>query len=259
MVFVCDPLSNVAYRFTQELDGQTLLAFKENGKWHMGGKVTVVAKNFLTNILFNLKTLFEVLDGEKFILRPLPRYLFKPCCEDTKHCEGMDQQGYGPELLQKSSTMRKQMKDILTATHTKITVPDILEKMFPQANSPSKLLVELEKISADDAVHLTDEGYESWADAILTCIREKVQKKTGEKASKTPAYFWRGFMSPTGLERPVNLAGHHAGRNAGGGKWPRGQSHSTRGRVGQGGRGGHGGRGGPRGRGRPFPYQKKNN
>ena len=178
---------------------------------------------------------------EVMFLSPLPRYLFTPCCAEAGHCEGLSDSGHAADLLQKSNSLRKAIREYLTAHHTKITVPELFDKMFPTATSPAKLVAAFEGISDADSVHLTPEGYQEWVKAILMLLNER--QEAGVIASLKPKqYFWRGFISPVGLERPVNQASVHANRAPGGGKWARGNGGRGRGsdRGGRGGRGGHG-------------------
>ena len=256
-IFVCDLVSNITYR-TEQLDGQQLLATKSGGRYHLDGRVTTVAKNLLANILFNLRTLLNTMDCEKVFLPPLPRYLFTPCCNEEGHCDGVGEDGYALELLQKSNVVRKQIKDNLTTHHTKIVVPTLYDTMFPDATTPGKILEKLRKISSNDGVHLTPDGYRLWSEAILKVVNEKMlgDASTHPKAKQ---YFWRGFISPVGSERPSNMGSYHQNRQGGGGKWPRGGSGrgGPKGPRGYAPRGARGSGSGGGGHARP-PYHRQN-
>jgi hypothetical protein len=234
-IAVVDLVSNVAFRYEQ-LDGQQLLAQKKGGRYHMLGGVTTCAPHLLKNILFNLRGLLDLLTCEKIFVSPLPRYLFTSCCEDETHCPGVGEQGYALELLNKSNSLRRVLRDTLTAHHSRVTVPELYNVMFESGTSPGAILSELRSVYSGDGVHLTDRGYEIWVGAIIDCIKSLANVQA--KKSPTTGYFWRGFVSPVGSERPKNAAAHHGNRSVrgGGGKWavPRG-----------------------RGRGRPTPYNKK--
>ena len=119
----------------------------------------------------------------------------------------------------------------MSAWHTRIWVPDIAGTMFPEATTHIKLLEEFRTISGPDGVHLTDEGYRKWADSIITFLKEK-SVLVGRTATKPNSFFWRGFVSPVGSERPTNHASFHTNRSAGGGKWSRDTRVTTRGRGG---------------------------
>ena len=233
-VVICDLTSNVAFRFEQ-LDGQQLLATKLDGQYHMLGKVTTVAHHLLTNILFRLKNLLEAMDCDKIFLPPLPRYLFKACCDQEGHCEGVGQEGYALELLQKSYGLRKHISDKLKAWHTRITVPDMLTKMFPEATSPARVLDELRRVTSADGVHLTDEGYRIWAKAMIDGVMQPKKDDSGSASAgaKPQQFFWRGFISPVGSERPKNMASFHNNRTHGGGKWERSKRTPSGARGGQ--------------------------
>jgi hypothetical protein len=104
----------------------------------------------------------------------------------------------------------------------------------------------LREIAAADGVHFTKHGYEKLAHTIVCCSKSLVEKSYTAKNSVSDAggsngshrggpksFFWRGFVSPIGSERPRN---HHAKfmlthqGSGGGGKWNKGQN---RGRGGQ--------------------------
>ena len=229
-IAICDLVSNVAYRFEQ-LDGQLLLAEKSEGRYHMKGKVTTCPRNLLANILYRLRPLLEALSCYKICLAPLPRYLFAGCCEDEGHCSGVGEDGYALDLYKSSLTLRKNMRELLTGYHSKLSVPELYSTMFPNATNPGKVVDELRKISDSDGVHLTPEGYELWTKAIVATFEPT---SAAGKATMGPAktYFWRGFVSPHGSERPQNHAALHLSRQPGGGKWKkpdsvRGNAHGA--------------------------------
>jgi hypothetical protein len=244
-MFICDLVSNITYR-VEQLDGQQLLATKSDGRYHLTGKVTTVAKNLLSNILFNLRPLLNMMTAEKILLSPLPRYLFSGCCSQDGHCEGVGEDGYALELFQKSLGVRKNMRDNVSAHHSRVTVPELYDAMFPEATSAGKVLECIRHITDSDGVHLTMEGYRMYANAIIQAVKSKV-KADETTTLKQKQYFWRGFVSPVGAERPKNMAAYHPNKTMGSGKWRRG---SDRGNS-------RGWNMGPRGgRGRP-PYHKK--
>ena len=251
-VAVLDLLSNAVYRY-EHFDGQLLLAEKKKGRHHMLGRVTVCPKNLLANILLKLKPILDMLPCMKICLPPLPRYLFSSCCSATGHCEGVGQPGHALELFQKCMTLRKHMRELLTGRHTRLMVPELFTEMFPDANSPSKQLEELRKISEDDGVHLTPEGYLMWSTAIMATFDPNTEVAETNIGEKPASYFWRGFVSPHGADRPKNMGSYHNNRTPGGGRWDRdhrhkggrgGQGHTGRGGGGRGGRGGRGMHGG---------------
>jgi hypothetical protein len=250
-IAILDLISNVAYRYEQAIDGQLLLAEKRGGKFHMMGKVTTCPRNLLKHILLRLKPLLDTITCVKICLAPLPRYLFSGCCDNEGHCIGIGEPGYAIELYQKSLSLRKNMRELLTGVHTRLVIPELYSEMFPGATSPAQVLEELRRVSEDDGVHLTADGYAHWMKAILATFDPTSEKKEAVLVSKPAMYFWRGFVSPRGAERPKNMASYHANKTHGGGTFSRGRGmggQSSANRGGPIGRGGHGVRGGLGGR-----------
>ena len=112
------------------------------------------------------------------------------------------------------------MRELLTGQHTKLTVPELYSSMFPGAGSPGKILEEFRRISDEDGVHLTEEGYAKWSNAVMATFAQSDGTSIPTN-NEQKTYFWRGFVSPHGAERPKNQAALHlhripvAGRKAG--------------------------------------------
>jgi len=223
---ICDMLSNVTYRFEQ-FDGTLCLSVNLDGKWHMPGKVTTCPKEAVKHMLNQLKPIFDLLPGMKLCLPPLPRYLYTPCCTSRGHCMDLEKQHYAADLIGKSQAIRKTMRDHLHATVSRIWVPDIYGGMFPESRTAEELAESFGRYSCNDGVHLTPDGYGLLADVVKTTITEQAASflsVAGRRGGEKPRdYYWRGFVSPIGSERPTNHGAFHHNRNAGGGKW-KGQS-----------------------------------
>jgi len=109
-ISVCDLVSNVVFRYEQ-WDGQLLLPTKRGTVYHMEGKVTLCSRELLIGILGRLEEVMELLPGHKICLLPLPRYLFTACCDRAGHCEGVNESKYLEELLEKTFSTRRQMRE----------------------------------------------------------------------------------------------------------------------------------------------------
>ena len=83
------------------------------------------------------------------------------------------------------------------------------------------ILEEFKKISSEDSVHLTEAVYKLWEESVLRYTVDKLTAGKDPTSEKPKQFFWRGFTSPVGSERPKNLASYHANKTAGGGKWAR--------------------------------------
>jgi len=220
---ICDMISNVVYRFEQ-FDGTLCLAVNLDGRWHMAGKVTVCPKETVRHMLTSLKPIFDLLPGLKICLPPLPRYLKTPCCNARGHCKDINTQQFSAELMGKSQTIRKTMRDHLHSTVSRVWVPDIYGQLFPDCKTSADLATSFANITGSDGVHLTLEGYGSLAVVVQQTLTEQISPSLSVSGSSRPGerpreYYWRGFVSPVGSERPVNSFAYHRNRNAGGGKW----------------------------------------
>jgi len=150
-----------------------------------------------------------LLPGTKLVLPPLPRYLYKPCCDSEGHCQGIGDPLHASELLAKCQEVRKQIKEYFAGKPSAVWVPDLLQDMFPDCTNFGSLATALGQFYAQDGVHLTKNGYGLVADIVIECIKKRDTAaihvsgpRGGLKGEKPKSYFWRGFASPVGTERP---------------------------------------------------------
>ena len=171
----------------------------------------------------------ENLPGLKVCVPPLPRYLFRACCPEQGHCEGVGSAQYPGSLLEKTLNYRRVMKDFLVGQYSDtVVVPDLVQKMFPQAKSTSELLSELETCSANDGVHLVAGGYSLVADILKAVVTEHsaaVVSVSGGKGAGKPV-FWKGFLSPIGSSRPKNTVESYKYTHPTVGKWRQQRNHT---------------------------------
>jgi hypothetical protein len=72
---IIDPVSNSTFCGTDS-KGNYIDPFKENGKWHIPGQLTVRAKSYVKQTLKNLTAVSEAAPDLKLLaLLPLPRYV----------------------------------------------------------------------------------------------------------------------------------------------------------------------------------------
>jgi len=226
-VSVCDFVSNVVYRAVNL--GVEGMPCKIAGKYHMPGKVSTCSKESLKSFLLGVRVVMENLPGLKVVVPPLPRYLFRACCPEQGHCEGVGTNQYPGSLLEKTLNCRRVMKDFLVGQYSDtVVVPDLVQKMFPDAKSTTELLVELEQFSANDGVHLVGDGYGLVADVLKCIITEHISAAvsvSGGKGGGKPV-FWKGFLSPVGSSRPKNTVQNYKHTHQTGGKWKNQRLHT---------------------------------
>jgi hypothetical protein len=220
----------------EQLDGTMAMPFKVGGKFHLEGKVCVCGNTILTELIKKLKPVFDAISeigGYLLFLSPLPRYLFNGCCSDAEHCVGVDTSEYVHGLLHYILALRGICKNALLKMNiSRFWVPDMVGKMLPACNGIAELAVGFREIAAADGVHFTESGYEKIADTIHTCSKNLLVKNSipsilSLSAAATPVnpgkqktYYWRGFISPVGSQRPKNShAAYLQSHPSGGGKW----------------------------------------
>jgi hypothetical protein len=257
---ILDVLGNVTYRYEQ-LDGTMAMPYKVGGKFHLEGKVCVCGNSVLAELIKKLKPVFDAISeigGFLLFLSPLPRYLFNGCCSDAEHCVGVDTSEYIQALLHDILALRAICKNALLKMNvSRFWVPDMVGKMLPACNGIAELSVGFREIAAADGVHFTESGYEKIADTIHTCSKNLLVKNSIPSVlslsaaaipvnpGKQKSYYWRGFISPVGSQRPKNpKTAYLQSHPSGGGKW-RGHPVNV-------------GRGGGRGQPRPPPYYRRN-
>jgi hypothetical protein len=255
-VIIFDVLGNITFR-QEQLDGTLALPHKVNGVHHLSGTVHVCSHSTLKTIIKSLKPILDIITGCDFLfLSPIPRHLFNGCCLDPEHCVGADTKEYVESLLKDVLSLRAVCKNALLELGLKrFWVPDLIGNLLPACNGLSEQAAGLREIAAADGVHFTKHGYEKLAHTILCCSKSLVEKSNTAKNSVSDAggsnsshrggpksFYWRGFVSPIGSERPRNHQARfmltHQG-SGGGGKWNRGQNRD---------RGGHN---------RPPPYYQR--
>jgi hypothetical protein len=220
-ILVAEMLGNSTYRY-QQFDGTMALPFKTNQGYHMGGKIGVCSDE---SLLHTVHTASEIItrDGPsvRIMLPPLPRHLFKGCCNTRGHSTNIKEEGYTLNLLQSTIRLRPVLKNALLGMHIEnFFVVDGVGALLgvpPGGNRGplGELLPDLEKITAPDNIHYTELGYKNLSDTILASIngvkngtltKSKAigtDPPTSTPGSKTGSakenFFWRGFSSTVGI------------------------------------------------------------
>jgi hypothetical protein len=222
-VTIIDVLSNVTYRYEQ-YDGTLALPCKSDGIYHMYGKVQVCGRESVLNTILKSKGIFDSLPGNKIMLSPIPRYVFKPCCENVGHCTDTGNDSHVHAILENTLGLRKIMQEgLVKAGIEKCVVPDTLQRLLNERSDFTKMSVELKKITSQDNVHLTGPGYSRLTDVVVELVNDyvdtAVKNVPGPSATSSQGYYWRGFKSPVGSERPKKAIAYKVARQGGGGHW----------------------------------------
>jgi hypothetical protein len=203
------------------------MPYKAGGKFHLEGCVRVCSESALLHIISTLKPIIDLLECPILFLSPIPRYLYNGCCSDSDHCVGVDTEPYMSNLMQETLALRSVCKKgVLGLGKKNIWVPDLVGKMLPACNGATELSVGWKTVAAADGVHLTGAGYQKLADTLiqcthnLLCFKKPAVSYVSALGRRSRTFYWRGFASPAGSDRPKNpIAAYKASHRGGGGKW----------------------------------------
>jgi hypothetical protein len=273
-IVVADLLGNVTHRYSQ-VDGTLAMPFKIDGKYHYEGEIKVCTLANLKSIIESLSPALSRCRCHLVFTPPLPRHLHDRCCGSVEHCTNVGSEKHAEKMLASLNAIRSACVSNLEILGIKdFTVPDILKLSMPACAGISEYAEALKTHMKKDGVHFTASGYSCLASGLSKHLRTLTPTSTGKiaaaclsvsdtKKNRKQSFYWRGFVSPVGAERPFNhraayLQSHSKTgppRGAGGGKWrgstscPAGPStnlsfKSVHGRTPYMPRGGRGGRGG---------------
>jgi hypothetical protein len=221
-IVICDLLSNVIFRFEQ-FDGTLSMPYKTQGTYHMGGKVCVCGRDTIVNLIGKLKNVLAKFTGKKIILPPLPRYAFNACCPAPGHCPGVDTDTYVSKLVEDTVGLRKHIVDgLVKAGITNFVVPSLVQSLVDESSDYKKMGSNLKVLVSTDGVHLNSKGYAKWASVMVKILCEHSTANSsiaGPAATSRRTFFWRGFTSPVGADRPKHGRTAYKQARSGGGKW----------------------------------------
>jgi hypothetical protein len=211
---VFDLLSNCSHRYTQ-FDGTQSLPFKEGGRFHMVGPVTVCNEDTFRKIVKSLSpVLLAAQHARKIVIPPLPRYLFSRCCANPSHCSNFNDPGYEEVSLNGVSKLRgilkKECAGIGMRNHWVLDGSGALAGIPPgeSGGSNREILPELRTVLASNGVHLDHSGNKKLASAIIATLTlcgsgtgttDNLAVNAGPGPQRKPREcYWRGFSSPVG-------------------------------------------------------------
>jgi hypothetical protein len=233
---IFDLLSNCSHRYIQ-FDGTQSLPFKEGGRFHMAGPVTICNEdNFCKIVRSASPVLLAAQHARKIVIPPLPRYLFSKCCNNPTHCSNFLDAGYEEGALNGISKLRgilkKECSSIGMRNHWVLDGTGALAGIPPgeSGGSNREILPELKVVLATDGVHLTQSGNKKVASAVIAALtlcgsgsaeKNAADPNSGPGPLRMPRkYYWRGFSSPVG-----DAVGRVAHGGSGGGVNTTGPQH----------------------------------
>jgi hypothetical protein len=200
--YMFDLLGNSSVRFEQ-FDGTTSLPFKSNGRFHLGGKVTVTPPNVFRKLVNSVIPILKA-KGNKpcVIIPPIPRCLFSRCCGDTSHCTNVDESNFTETMLtgflrQRTDMIRQLVQSGLT--NFKVLDSCCTTNCAATASIPERIAA-LQKTTWSDGIHHTTDGYWHLAERTLACLKTLLDNPKAK--AKKGSSFWRGFQSPNGSTLP---------------------------------------------------------
>jgi hypothetical protein len=218
---VLEPFGNSTFRYKQ-FDGTMAMPFRTSKGYYMGGDIgTCDEESFLRTLSVLDIILSDDRAGIKIFVPPLPRYLFRGCCDNSSHSTNVKNENYALTLLQETMRFRGILKNALLRRGENFFVLDGVGAVLgvtPGNNRgpAAEILSDLEAVFYEDSVHFTDVGYRYLSNTIVAAIEgvhdgtlTKSHQPSGSmlgtgggpastRGSRT-SYFWRGFASPVGI------------------------------------------------------------
>jgi hypothetical protein len=216
---ILDVFGNGAYRYGQ-FDGTQSLPFKENGRYHYAGPVTLCGDDIFRRIIKLLgPVLLSAQTARKIVIPPLPRYVFNTCCGTASHCTNFSEESYAESILNGVSRLRgilkKECANLGMRNHWTLDgIGALLGTNLGESYGTNKeALPELRAVLAKDGVHLEPAGNRNVSKAIIEAIEKLAigyaqsdpvldtgsgSGFSGGCPRKEKSFFWRGFSSPTG-------------------------------------------------------------
>jgi hypothetical protein len=246
---VCDLLSNVVFMGTNG-DGLPSEAIRaEDGSYHIVGSLTIAPPSLTKKILAGCSKLAHALQETGTVLvSPIPRYVFRKCCDNSDHIENFED----PELDKEVVLGLEGVKKILQ--NWAIDHDLCIEIIDPTLLLDTRDLGLRERTTStgqrlwrrDDPVHLTTDGYRDIAQAIAdSVVSGPVEDSASATGSSKNSQKWKRAESVV-TKHPIPAAKRGAAtpRTAG---WLLGRLENNAGDHGQGSGGQTRGRGGLRG------------
>jgi hypothetical protein len=221
---VLDLVGNCVYRFEQ-FDGTLALPYKERGRYHFAGPVSVCTEdNFKRIIKMPGPVLLSSQHAAKVVIPPLPRHLFSTCCSNTAHCSNFADEYYSEKLLNGTTRLRQVLKKETSAIgmSKKWVLDGVGAILGPLVGSNygtnREIIPDLRLLLVKDGVHLESKGNVNLSQAVISALEHLRSGKSDDvvgagtgagagsgtesgsagTADRGRDYFWRGFTSPVG-------------------------------------------------------------
>jgi hypothetical protein len=255
--------------FEAREDGSRALPKKcdDDNKYHIVGKLEYADHSVVKTLVNGITPLLRAGgDREKIILSPLPRYM-KRCCKEKEHLTNKKESNYASKMGEALASIRDSMKDLIYGKRIRsFKVPNATQLIM--GDDEESAAANLRNFWREDAVHMTDEGYDTLVEALAEMAISGTFKRPANttQASRPPARSHstpRGGMKRRQWVSEDDILAHRIYGNT-----PKRGGFRGSFRGGYNGGGVHGGRGGQRNRGggrggrgggRGFHYKQRGN
>jgi len=218
---------------------------KEDGKFHVAGKLKMADHDILKEIVFDSIPLLRAGGNmTKLVLSPLPRYIMGPCCTDPGHVTNQGGDKYAVEMGARLADMCDWLADFLHIKRIKKAKTIFPGDLVGGLKDGKK---ELSAAWGRDPVHMTEHGYAKEAESIRRMtpalldefkdlkeekkqpeIRGKDRTLTRKKwVSSSDATAARSYQDRREAQGEGSSSSYSGGR--GGGGWTRGWASRGRG------------------------------
>jgi hypothetical protein len=157
---------------------------KDDQKYHINGRLEyadhVVIKNLVNTITPLLRAGGDI---EKLMLSPLPRYI-KRCCKDKGHLTNKKDSDYASKMGESLSVIRDSMKDLIYGKRIN-AFKVLLTTKLVMGEDEEDAADNIRRFWRDDAVHMTNEGYDTLVTALSNLAATAAFKRPVKQDSAT--------------------------------------------------------------------------
>jgi hypothetical protein len=135
----------------------------------MPGNITRATDKSIEETISGLRTALAVIDNaNKIFVPPIPRYMFGGCCADSSHAPNTKEPDHAKDTLTDHTRIRNKLKQcIITKGKTNTRILDVISALAEDHHSPTDKIKALRIHTSSDNVHLTPQGYNLLAKAII--------------------------------------------------------------------------------------------
>jgi hypothetical protein len=170
---VVDLLSNIVFMGTDKDGLPTEARTAEDGSYHVFGSLTIAPLSLTKKVLAGCSKIAHALKETGTVLvSPIPRYVFRKCCDNSEHIENFEDPELDEEMVLGLEGVLKILQNwaIEHDLCFEIIDPTLLADPCDPGLRERTTSAGHRLWRQDDPVHLTADGYKDIAQAIHDCV-----------------------------------------------------------------------------------------